>query len=132
MVGTRGAAVHLPVPDGSSFIVVCGSVGPNRGEMVVEWEPPIRDGGERINTSSWRSVPTTTLYVRRLDPYLAHNLSLQMDGTVGLESVSFYNAWAVPAMSVYVLPNLFAELISDSSTFSRGRTARSRPRRRER
>lgn len=97
MIGTGGAAVHVPVPAGSSFVMISGSVGPDRGAMALEWEPPINDGGERINTTSWWRVPAT-LYMSRLDPHVVYNLSLRMDGAVGLASVSFYSAWSMPSV----------------------------------
>ncbi|BEI96343.1 hypothetical protein CcaverHIS631_0112920 [Cutaneotrichosporon cavernicola] len=91
LVGLRGATVHVPVPAGSSFVVVRGTVGPKRGELVVEWDPPIAN--KRIDvTAKWSA--DTTLYLRRLDAETdtPHTLSLRADGIVGLHSVTFYTA----------------------------------------
>jgi hypothetical protein len=67
----------------------------------VKWEAPIED--ERINTTASSSA-RTTLYLHRLDPQVAHTLSLQADGAVGLESVAFYSARSMPPANMYVHP----------------------------
>ncbi|GMK57430.1 hypothetical protein CspeluHIS016_0402640 [Cutaneotrichosporon spelunceum] len=93
IVGLNGATVHVPVPAGHSFVVVRGAVGPTRGELVVEWEPPVED--ERVDVGAkWPSV--TTLYLRRLDPRTPHSLSLRANGTVGLHSVTLYSVPSTP------------------------------------
>ncbi|BEJ17668.1 hypothetical protein CspHIS471_0610690 [Cutaneotrichosporon sp. HIS471] len=93
LVGVRGATVHVPVPAGSSFVVVRGTVGPKRGELVVEWDPPIAN--KRIDVSAKWSADTT-LYLRRLDADTPHTFSLRADGIVGLHSVTFYTAGRIP------------------------------------
>ncbi|KLT44956.1 hypothetical protein CC85DRAFT_282877 [Cutaneotrichosporon oleaginosum] len=94
IVGESGASVHVPVPVGSSLVVVKGSVGPTRGELVVEWKPPVEN--ERINTTAWFSA-LTMLYLCHLDPHTAHTLMLRADGAVGLRSVEFYSAESLPS-----------------------------------
>lgn len=93
-------AVDIPIPDGTSFIVINGTVGPQRTALRTEITPapPNWDNStaRSANASNVWSADTV-LYIQELDPNVRYIVKLQaydlgsMTPTIGLHSITYYS-----------------------------------------
>lgn len=96
-MGDGEAAVTIDVPSNTSFILINGTVGPDRGFPTYRWDP--KPPGAQY--SEWKGgnadrpwVSGQPLYAQRLDPDVNYTLAVTQSplGSVYLDTVTFYSA----------------------------------------
>jgi hypothetical protein len=101
-VAGNSSTVLIPIPPGTSFVFVNGTVGPDRGEAIVKWnpQPPYfpTEGWYFNATCAW-SAPAV-LYAKYLNPDVVYNLTIQTMSNelhnvtdIGLHMLTYYSAW---------------------------------------
>ncbi|CAK9784697.1 unnamed protein product [Cutaneotrichosporon oleaginosum] len=103
LVAGNSSTVTIPVPPGTTYLLLNGTVGPDRGDALVKWNPHPPDfpseGWYFIATCGW-SAPAL-LYAKYLDPDVVYNLTIQTLSSelynvtnIGLHMLTYYSAWA--------------------------------------
>lgn len=100
---SQDTTVEITIPDGTSYIVVNGTTGPQRTTLsvVLMPSPPnfrpfsTQSGGELSNNASNPWAADTVLFMRELDPTVRYTMNLMSSlftsgPTVGIHSITYY------------------------------------------
>lgn len=103
LVAGDAARVTIPVPPGTAFLLLNGTVGSDRGEALITWKPappnfPLK--GWSFNMSSLWNAPAL-LYATQLDPDVVYNVTIEALSNemynvtdIGLHTLTYYSGWS--------------------------------------
>lgn len=101
LVAGNTATITVPIPPGTAFVLLNGTVGPDRGEVFVNWSPippNFQDWGWSFNASCPSAAPAI-LYSKQLDPDVQYNLTIETLSAelhnvteIGLHMLTYYSA----------------------------------------
>lgn len=88
----------IPIPDGTSLVIINGTTGLHRTSLIAEFMPLAPNsrsdsGTDFLNNASNPWAADTVLYMRELDPTVRYGLTLSSDsndGTIGIHSITYY------------------------------------------
>ncbi|BEI80774.1 hypothetical protein CcaverHIS002_0113030 [Cutaneotrichosporon cavernicola] len=103
LVAGNSSTITVPIPRGTTFVFINGTLGPDRGQALVKWNPPPpffpSEGWYFSATCAW-SAPAM-LYAKYLDPDKEYNLTIQTLSSelhnitaIGLHMLAYYSASA--------------------------------------
>lgn len=101
LVAGGAATITVPIPLGTAFVLLNGTVGPDRGEALINWNPlppNFPDWGWSFNSSCPSAAPAV-LYTKQLNPDVKYNLTIQALSSelynitdIGLHMLTYYSA----------------------------------------
>ncbi|GMK57431.1 hypothetical protein CspeluHIS016_0402650 [Cutaneotrichosporon spelunceum] len=103
LVAGNSSTITIPIPVGTTFVFINGTIGPDRGQALVKWQPlppHFPTEGWYFNATCGWSAPAL-LYAKYLDPDEVYNLTIQTLSSelhnvtdIGLHTVTYYSALA--------------------------------------